>query len=606
MIILGISDNHESHACVVRDGVLVAAIAEERLSRLKADSRFPARAIKKVLAIAGVDPREVDLVVFAGNSSLIWQTLYNKAAVFSVQDWLKEMDFYWKPRLLEGKFVSPFKLYDEFRHLGGDDIESDPYFPSVERMRNSEPEDWCAIGDEIRRDVIEQLLGIPGERVITYRHEDCHKAYGFYSSPYPRDDALVMTIEGGGDDSSATISTMDKAGTITEYWKSNRVQVGRLYAYVTLLLGMKPGQHEYKLMGLAPYGTEYHGRDSLAFFRQINRVAGTEIHNDEVVADLYFSVREALRAQRFDGIAWGIQEWVEEILTEWVTNNITAHGCSNVILSGGVAQNIKACKRLAEIEQLDKLWVGPISGDGSLAIGAAWLAARDRDAEHPITGMPDVYLGSSYDKSTVEAAITRAGLDDSFTVHESPIAADAAAWLDDGRVIARYSGRMEFGQRALGNRSILADPRQAETVERINRKIKYRDFWMPFTPSMTIEQADEMLVNPKGLYSPFMTMAFDLQREYVNSIPAAMHPADKTVRPQMLRRENNPGYYDLMTAFKERSGIACVMNTSFNLHGEAIVETPEDAISTFLRSDLDVLLFDDVAISRIGTDGADS
>jgi carbamoyltransferase len=159
---------------------------------------------------------------------------------------------------------------------------------------------------------------------------------------------------------------------------------------------------------------------------------------------------------------------------------------------------------------------------------------------------------------------------------------------------------MEFGQRALGARSILADPRRWESVERVNNKIKYRDFWMPFTPSMTIEQSEKMIVNPKGVFSPYMTMAFDLKPEWVGRIPAATHPADKTVRPQMLRRQNNDRYYDLIRAFGALSGIECLMNTSFNLHGDAIVESPDDAIRTFLSSELDILLFDEVAIRRTG------
>lgn len=598
MIILGISEAHEAHACIVQDGKLVAAIAEERLTRLKMDSRYPRQSIDAVLRIAGITADQIDAVSFASSSAQLWHTLYNKHAMFSVQDWIQECDLYWRPKLLEGKDVSPFFVYDHFSHHGGPDLASNPYYPLIDQVRNAPPEHWERLGWAIRTKTVMDHLGVSPDKIHCFRHEDCHKAYGFYSSPYDREKALLFTLEGGGDDSSATISTIEADGSFTEHWASNDVQAGRLYAYVTLILGMKPCQHEYKVMGLAPYGNEYHGGRSLDFFRKINHVAGTEIINDKTVKDLYFSVQEAIRGERFDGIAWGLQTWLEEIVCDWVCNNIEHHGINNVIISGGVAQNIKAVKALAEKSSVGRLWAGPISGDGSIGVGAAWLAHQKVCPDIQIEGLTSVYLGTTYGEDAVAEAIQNTKVRANYSILSNPSADDVATWLDDGLVVSRYSGKMEFGQRALGNRSILADPRRPESVDRINQKIKYRDFWMPFTPSMTFEQSEKMLRNEKGLYSPFMTMAFDLKPEFQKSIPAAMHPADQTVRPQMLKREVNPGYYDLIEAFGKRTGLSCVMNTSFNLHGEAIVETPEDAISTFERSEIDILLFDGVAISR--------
>jgi carbamoyltransferase len=598
LIILGISEAHEAHACLLRDGELLGVIAEERLSRVKTDSRYPRRAIDALLRMTGIEAAQVDAVAFAAKSDWIWQVLANKHAKFSVHDWIDECDFYWRPVLLEGRTLSPFDAFDRFKHLGGA-IEEDPYYPFLEQARRTPQEEWGRLGDSIRRKTVHAHLGIPGEKVHFLRHEDCHKAYGFHTAPVAPGRSIIMTMEGGGDDSSATASLADATGDFRELWKSNRVQAGRLYAYVTLILGMKPGQHEYKVMGLAPYGTEYHGRRSLEYFRQVNRVVGTEIVNDGKIKDLYFTVRDALRGERFDGIAWGLQTWLEELTCEWVVNNLRAHDTDSVVMSGGVAQNIKVMKALADLPEVGRIWAGPVSGDGSIGVGAAWLLHRRIAPEVPIAGMPNVYLGTSYGARAVEAAIDAAGLRSKFEIVQAPTVDRVAGWLASGLICARFSGRMEFGQRALGNRSILADPRRSESVERINQKIKYRDFWMPFTPSMTVGESRRMLHNPKGLHSPFMTMAFDLKPEFRGAIPAATHPADKTVRPQMLDRASNPGYYDLLTAFGRRSGLECLMNTSFNLHGDAIVESPADAVSTFQRSELDVLVFDDVAISRV-------
>ena len=185
-----------------------------------------------------------------------------------------------------------------------------------------------------------------------------------------------------------------------------------------------------------------------------------------------------------------------------------------------------------------------------------------------------------------------------YKILSSYSAKDVAVWLDRGCVIARCEGKMEFGQRALGNRSILADPRKADTVEKINTKIKYRDFWMPFTPTICFEDCENYLINNKNIYSPFMTMAYDMKKGIPEVLPAVIHPADKTCRPQMLKKQDNPEYYKIIKEFQKISGHPVILNTSFNLHGEAIVETPKQALDTFNRSELDILLLNGIAIVR--------
>jgi carbamoyltransferase len=597
MIILGLSDSHEAQACILRDGEVIAAIAEERLSRLKADMSYPRRAIDKVLEIAGCRGEDVDYVSVSDQCGNPFQKMYKKQALLKVDDWVRQMHDHWKPVLLEGKtrtWLDEFRLFESLR---GEELKKDPYFPFVELAHKIDASEWSEAFNALRRKVIAEQIGISEDRVLFQRHEDCHKHYGLWSAPFRTNKALILTVEGKGDDSSATVSTYDD-GEVTEHWRSNDVMLGRLYRYVTLILGMLPGQHEYKVMGLAPFGTRYHGNKSLEVFRNVNVVDGIEIKNTKHFKDLYFSIKDEIEGQRFDGIAWGLQTYLEEILCEWIENCVDHFGIHDVIMSGGVAQNIKACKIVSELEGVQNFWVGPVSGDGSLGIGAAYKASLERDPQTPLQTLKTVYLGSEYDDACIEREIDAYGLADKYDLHRNPSAEQVAEWLDEGRIISRYSGQMEFGQRALGNRSILADPRDWSSVERINTKVKYRDFWMPFTPSFLYEDVEDYIENPKNLYSPFMTMAFDLKKGIAKSIPAVIHPADKTVRPQMLIRKNNPKYYDIIKAFKDRTGIPCVLNTSFNLHGDAIVESPKDAIETFGRSELDILLFDDVAILR--------
>jgi|TARA_B100000315_G_scaffold242217_2_gene264149 carbamoyltransferase len=596
MIILGIGDSHESHACILKDGQLIAAISEERLSRLKGDGGYPERAIECVLKLTGIDPNDIDHIAIASRILSPFQIITNREAVFSVMDWVKLNREYWKPKLIENKNLPPFWDIELFKQKID---ESRRYSEFLKYNHNISEDEGIQIFNKVRKKSVMDHLEVQENKISFYRHEDCHKAYAFYSSPYPRSNALVFSVEGQGDDSSATISTIQSDGRMTEHWRSNDFHVGRVFRLITLLLGMKPAQHEYKVMGLAPYGTEYYGRRSLELFRTINRVVGTEIRNTHSMPDLYFSIRDSLEGERFDGIAWGLQKWLEELLTEWCTNNCRAYEIDNVLLTGGVAQNIKACKAVWELSEVARFWVGPVSGDGSLGIGAAWLASMKLEPSIPIVGLQNVYLGTSAASHEIDKSITKKGLRSHLKLFERPSNPLIAQWLAEGHVVARFSGRMEFGARALGNRSILADPRYYDVVDRINRKIKSRDFWMPFTPSMLYEESERILINPKQLYSPFMTVAFDMNPEYRKLLPATIHPADKTTRPQMLRQEDNPTFYDLIHEFKKQTGVGVILNTSFNLHGDAIVESPEDAVRTFLNSDLDILVFDNVAISRV-------
>ena len=235
------------------------------------------------------------------------------------------------------------------------------------------------------------------------------------------------------------------------------------------------------------------------------------------------------------------------------------------------------------------------SGDGSLAIGAAWSAVKNYSNDI-ILGLETIYLGTEISRKSSDVEVSK--ISKKFKILDKYSAKDVAKWIFSGLIIARCEGKMEFGQRALGNRSILADPRKFDTVHRINKKIKFRDFWMPFTPTICFEDCNRYLKNDKNIYSPWMTMAFDLQEGLADLLPAVVHPADKTCRPQMLKKEDKPGYYSIIKEFEKLSGHPVLLNTSFNLHGDAIVESADQAIETFEKSDIDILLLGGKAIIR--------
>ena len=301
----------------------------------------------------------------------------------------------------------------------------------------------------------------------------------------------------------------------------------------------------------------------------------------------------------------------ETLLCDWVKNSIIGmdllgtptllnNGMSfdngiSMVFSGGVAQNIKACKAISELEEVKEIEVLPAAGDASLSIGACYFAGKKY--EKHLTPLDNIYLGPTISDKEIEYGLLN-NFTDLKVCEEKTTPKRIAALLANGNVIARCSGRIEFGHRALGNRSIIADSRDVSIVKRINDKIKYRDFWMPFTGSILSEDAHKYFHNPKNLKSDYMTMAFDSTDRAKNEIPATLHPADFTCRPQTIKREQNKDYYDIISEFKKLTNVGGILNTSLNLHGEPIVCNANDALNTFVESDLDYLLLNNILIGK--------
>jgi carbamoyltransferase len=264
--------------------------------------------------------------------------------------------------------------------------------------------------------------------------------------------------------------------------------------------------------------------------------------------------------------------------------------------------NVKAHKVLHELPEVEALFVPGSGTDESLALGVCYQLM----AEHcQRTGQPsdcirsvNLYLGPHLSVAEVPCWIERHRLQEQYDIEFGMTPQAVARYLVDGLVIGRCAGRMEFGQRALGNRTILADPRRREMIEQINRKIKNRDFWMPFAPTVLAESASKYMINPKDIQAPFMTIAFDSTPVAKKELSAALHPADYTLRPQVLESRDNPEYHQIISAFQELTGVGGILNTSFNLHGEPIVCTPDDALHVFTHSEIDAILLENVLIKK--------
>ncbi|RMH56617.1 MAG: carbamoyltransferase [Candidatus Hydrogenedentota bacterium] len=594
--ILGIQEAHDASAALMVDGRIVAAAQEERFSGLKGDYGFPRQAVAYCLREAGIDSSDLDEVALASHSWNPVLTKIKRNANFSVEDWVKEQHDYWYPTKYEKKNVVYYDLWKDRK-----DFRFDDFYPMEGILQGYMDPVEMEKMKELRLQTVADYLRLPRERVRTVTHEDCHRFYAYFGSPL-RGEVLSLTSEGIGDYSNGTVGIFSEKG-FRELAHTKDNHIGHIYQYVTLLLGMKPAQHEYKVMGLAPYANARELERSYRVFERVLKVDGLKIVFDQEPPDLYFHFRKALEGHRFDGIAGAAQKMVEELLCAWVRNCIAETGLHRVIFSGGVAQNIKADMKIAQMDEVEDIFVCPAAGDTSLPLGACYLAMweflkKEGLSADRLLPLDTAYLGPQFTDEETRRVIEETKAAERYDVREHVAPAEVARLLAEGKIIARCAGRMEFGLRALGNRSILADPRHPQTVRKINEAIKFRDFWMPFTPSILAERESEYIVNPKGLKAPFMTMAFDSTARARRELPAALHPADETARPQSLEKRHNPIYHAIISEFEKITGVGGILNTSFNLHGYPIVLGPKEALFTLDNSELDGVLLGDILVSR--------
>jgi len=588
MYILGIVEGHNCSAALLKDGEIVAVCFEERLSRLKNDFGFPKQSIDYCLEYAGIEPKQIDHVAMVTTNLPLAQVVVKREALFSMDDYIREQELYWKPFLLEGKNVDYFSIFKDKIVL--DDLHYDIQNLNLDRTS------FDAFRT-IRIETVKKKLEKNDDQIHMINHHHAHSMYAIYTAPHCYDrDMLVLASDGYGDDCSASVGIF-KDGMFQFVSKSVGSGIGRLYRYVTLLLGMKPGCDEFKVMGLAPYAKEYHWRRAYEALQVYLRVKGMEIEFTNPDKDLYFSLKERLKSCRFDGIAAGLQYFCEDISKQWVENCINETGINNIVYSGGVSMNIKINKALMELDSVANIFVGPSGGDESLSIGAAYSLCNKLYPKTQIQPLKHTYLGPSHSVDSVKKAIENK-LPSGFKIISEPKIDMVADLLANRYVVARSCGRMEYGARALGNRSILANASDHRMIRKINDKIKRRDFWMPFAPIILKERMKDYVINPKSLSSPYMTMGFDSTPLAEKHLRAAIHPADDSMRPQILEKNQNAELYHLIKKYEEKTGMGGLLNTSFNLHSEPICASPEDSIKTFLNSDIDALLMNGFLIIR--------
>lgn len=592
MIILGLHDGHNCSAAIFRDGRLVAAIAEERLTRSKHEYGYPALAVAECLRMAGITAKDIDRAVLSTRHLPPEYYATKRNARFKVKDFWREQKEYWYPKLYKGESPDYIEVFKDKV-----DWNSFPYDRKF--LKNSSDMEGML---EARIDHLMRTLGLSRDQIRVCDHHTSHAYFGYLASPRRDRPVLVFTMDGGGDRTNGTVSVGRPGKPLEEISRSSNCNIGRMYRYVTLLLGMRPADHEYKVMGLAAYADNAYAEEAYQVFAETLQVEGLGFAYKVAVKDHFFHFKDRLDGQRFDLVAAAIQRRCEELLLEWIRNGIKQTGIGDVILSGGVAQNIKANKRLwEEIPELTGLWVPPGPADESLSIGAGyqealdWALSQGRDT-FAVSPLEHAYIGESYSDADVCEALKN--VDPQWIVRRAT-PDDVGALLAEGEVVARFgTDPCEFGPRALGNRSIIADPRRLDVVQVINRAIKMRDFWMPFAPSILEERAGDYLLNPKGIDARYMTVGFDSTELARKHLPAGLHQFDYSARPQLVSKSANPGYHAVISAFQKRTGVGAVLNTSFNIHGEPIVGPPAGAISTFRRCGLKHLAIGDWLVSK--------
>jgi carbamoyltransferase len=596
--ILGISAfYHDSAAALLVDGQIIAAAQEERFTRRKHDSSFPLNACRYVLQEAGLNFKDLSAVAFYEKPFLKFERLLETYHAFAPSGFVSFVSamLAW----IKEKIFMRRMLRDEFAKLGEGEVPL--YFPE---------------------------------------HHLSHAASAFYPSPFQ--EAAILTVDGVGE--WATTAIGRGRGKEIEILKELQFphSIGLLYSAFTFYTGFAVNSGEYKLMGLAPYGNpdsprtaEYKSKieTELVDLRSDGSVVlnmdyfgyatGLKMANEAKWQKLFGVPRrkpESELSQAYMDMALAIQQVTEESVLRLAKTARELTGCKNLVMAGGVALNCVANGKILRAGIFDNLWIQPAAGDAGGALGAAYavwhiLYGNERQAVGPRDATQGSYLGPEFSGNEIERALSRYGAKARHYDDFRCLAADVARKLSEGNVVGWFQGRMEFGPRALGSRSILGDARNPEMQKKLNLKIKYREGFRPFAPSVLEEDIPDYFELDHE--SPYMLIVAPVRKDRQNPLPPGYHgkplyerlyflrsdlPAithiDYSARIQSVSKETNPRYWELIHQFKELTGYGVIVNTSFNVRGEPIVCTPDDAYRCFMRTEMDYLVVGNYVLDK--------
>jgi carbamoyltransferase len=568
MRIIGIHDGHNATACLLEDGKIQYVIQEERLTRIKNHSCFPSSAIQEILRLTQLDYKDLDFIVFSSR---------HMPKNLTREELIKD---YWKSESVATRLKRAAKK---------------TFVMNIYKIMRKEERIHPLISE-----------GYPRENIVFMGHHSSHAAAAYFGCPWWKNEpVLVLTNDAGGDGLCATVNIGEKGRIKRLAQVTTEHSLGYIYSMITFVLSMVPEEHEYKVMGMAPYCSEV---KALEVYEKFNRLISFNNIDDGITwmrssgcpstQYSYKYFKNFTEGIRFDWLCGGLQIFFEETILEWIRRCIQKTGIRKIALGGGLFMNVKANKRIRELPEVDEMFVFPSCGDESNAIGCAYLKYAeeklDKGEEIDLAPLKDLYFGPEFRDIEIEQVLGQ------YPYHYqkyNDIEQKVAALLADDQVVARFKGRMEFGARALGNRSILADPSHTQVIRTINEMIKNRDFWMPFAPSILETHINDYIGCDRTIQAPYMMIAFNSKNKN-NQIVAASHPYDHTIRPQIVYEKWNPDYYRLIKYFEKLTGIGAILNTSFNLHGYPIVCSPKDALEVFMNSGLNYMAIGNFLVGK--------
>lgn len=579
--ILAINHGIGSSVGYFENGKAVFCIEEERLNRVKNWMGFPYLATQYIFDNNIANKDELTNVVLCNTN----------AELASREEFYKEYDSSFERGVMMNS--SSFNVLKE-------GIKNSEFYKQSEYYVNR-----ILDGNrykDIAKNTLINKYRIDEKKITRLDHHTCHAASVYYGlAKNIEDPYLIFTLDGGGDGIKASIFKAS-GGKMDSVQRSNHYSIGSIYSAVTYFLGFTPHEHEYKLMGLAPYVNPSYTEKYKKYFSKFLSLKNedTEFYNPMKLdhASFFKIILNDLRKDRFDNVAAGLQAFCEEIVLRWIKGNVKKYNIKNVLGSGGVFMNVKMNMLISKLPEIDYFDVFPSCGDESNIFGAAYFV-HNQNYKREVNLLSEYTVGTNA-ADDLEEALELYKDQINFSKKEN-INQYIAEQLINNKIIGRCSGKMEFGARALGNRSIMANPGNLQNVTLINQAVKKRDFWMPFAPAMPSDEMHKLVYIPKSLNiqkSPYMMMAFEVREGMDAKIICGIHQADSTARVEALDKERYPDFYEIVSYFNQSSGTPCVLNTSFNLHGFPIVENSKQAIEVLLQSKIDELVIDNIVISR--------
>jgi carbamoyltransferase len=574
MNILGVRYGHDASAALIIDGQIIADVAEERFTRVKNDASFPINSIQYCLKAGNINSKELDCLAIP--TTFVQDAFHS---FFSIPEPILPQTQNKTARGLR-KYIG--NVFSE--KILKDQIYSSSISPVLPLYQKPlELSETC--------------------KIYFVEHHLAHAASACYTSGIHGEKALVVTMDGVGDLVSNAIWRFENNCIESLKKFDNTSSLGWFYANATEAMGWRQSCDEWKLMGLAPYGTAQ-PKALLGFYPEFKNGDLVKQHNYGEFGRwndhgaIHYHGKDAFKLNRLvhelgiENFSAEVQRVIEEqafnIILPWLEKENTRH----LICSGGCFMNVKLNQKLWNTGKLDTHWIYPNAGDAGIALGSALHAYYTTYPDKQHQKLTHLYSGPEYTNAEIKEILIGRGLVYKYVENPSEV---AAKYLVRNYVVGWFQGRMEAGSRALGNRSILMSPLKAENKNILNHKIKFREHFRPFAPAVIIEKMHDYFVNPRE--EGFMTCSFDVVQEKRESIPAVVH-VDGTARPQMVSREANPRFYDLIRGFGELTGEYVVLNTSFNVKGEPIVQHPREALKCFFDTGMDVLIINNYVIEK--------